>query len=78
MLNKIFYMWKLIKGILGVSVISKRHAVANNQHLSDFDPSKPSNYLWYIDANNLYGKFIVLKIILLYKCILQYYYSVIY
>ena len=39
----------------GVSVISKRFAKANNKHLPDYDPLKPSNYLWYVDANNLYG-----------------------
>ena len=48
----------------GVSVISKRHAVANNKHVNDHDPSKPSNYLWYIDANNLYGKIIHLLTII--------------
>ncbi|KAK3099927.1 hypothetical protein FSP39_011908 [Pinctada imbricata] len=39
----------------GIAMISKRHAKANNPHLSDYDPEKPSNYLLYLDANNLYG-----------------------
>jgi hypothetical protein len=32
------------------------HVKANNKYLSDYDKSKPSNYLMYWDANNLYGK----------------------
>ena len=42
----------------GVSVISHRHAVANNPYLEDktqFDPSQPLSYLLYLDASNLYG-----------------------
>ncbi|KAL5267281.1 hypothetical protein ACHWQZ_G004350 [Mnemiopsis leidyi] len=39
----------------GISVISHRHAVANNPLLRDFDPTVPESYLLYIDANNLYG-----------------------
>jgi len=34
---------------------SKRHVKANNKYLQDFDPKKPSNYILYLDANNLYG-----------------------
>ena len=38
----------------GVCGPSKRYAKANNP-LVDHDPSKPNTYLWYLDANNLYG-----------------------
>ena len=45
------------KGIRGgVSMISTRHSQANNKYMgSDYDPSKPSKYIQYLDANNLYG-----------------------
>ena len=38
-----------------VSTITKKHAVAYNPLVQDFDSSKPTNYLMYLDANNLYG-----------------------
>jgi hypothetical protein len=34
----------------------KRYIRANNKYLPNYDPSKPSTYLLYIDATNLYGK----------------------
>ena len=34
----------------GISVISHRHAVANNPFTS-YDPTKPESYLMYLDAN---------------------------
>ena len=39
----------------GISMVSKRHAKANNTLVSDYDPSKPNSYIMYLDANNLYG-----------------------
>ena len=39
----------------GVSMITKKHAEANNPYLETHDASKPTNYLMYLDANNLYG-----------------------
>ena len=34
---------------------SKRYVKANNQHMPDYDPNKPSNYNIYENANDLYG-----------------------
>ena len=34
---------------------SKRCVEANNKHLENYDPSKPSTYIMYWDANSLYG-----------------------
>ena len=38
----------------GISTVTKRRAVANNQHLPEsYNPDEPSTYLAYMDANNL-------------------------
>ena len=39
----------------GISYISHRHAEANNKYTRNYDPSKQSSYIMYLDANNLYG-----------------------
>ena len=39
----------------GISMVSHNFCKANNKYLDDYDPSKPPNYIMYLDANNLYG-----------------------
>ena len=39
----------------GISNISHRHSIANNEYMKNYDPTKESKYIVYLDANNLYG-----------------------
>ena len=45
------------KGIRGgySGVLGSRYVKANNKYCDDYDPEEESNYLLYLDANNLYG-----------------------
>ena len=44
------------KGIRGgMTHISKRYAEANNKYMKDFDKTKPSTFILYLDANALYS-----------------------
>ena len=45
------------KGIRGgVSSIHNRYGKSNNRYMGDkYDASKPTKYITYLDANNLYG-----------------------
>ena len=44
------------KGIRGgITHISKSYAEANDKYMKDHNPDKPSNYIQYLDANNLHG-----------------------
>ena len=40
---------------VGITHISNRYAEANNKYMKDYNPDKPSSYIQYLDANNLYG-----------------------
>ena len=39
----------------GFCFVSHRYAQANHPALPTYDSSKDNTYIWYIDANNLYG-----------------------
>ena len=39
----------------GITHIAKRYAEANNKYTVNYDSTKPSTYIQYLDANNLYG-----------------------
>ena len=40
----------------GISMISHRHAKANNPYMgADYDSDKEHSFITYLDANNLYG-----------------------
>ena len=40
----------------GIFYITERYAKANKKYMKDFDPTKPSVYISYLDMNNLYGR----------------------
>ena len=39
----------------GISYIANRYGKANNKYMKDYNKKKPSKYIMYLDANNLYG-----------------------
>ena len=38
-----------------ISYIAHRYGEGNNKYMKNYDSSKPSKYIIYLDANNLYG-----------------------
>ena len=47
------FIEKKLRG--GISYIAKKHSKANNKYIKNYDPTKPSKYMLYLDMNNLYG-----------------------
>jgi len=39
----------------GISYIAHRYGKVNNKYMKDYNPEKKKSYLFYLDANNLYG-----------------------
>ena len=39
----------------GISYIAKRNVKANNKYMKNYDATKLSNFITYLDMNNLYG-----------------------
>ena len=39
----------------GILTVSKRYARSNNPLVEGYNAAEPTNYITYLDANNLYG-----------------------
>jgi len=50
-------MYEMIESGLrgGMCQVSHKHIEANNKYMDNYDDTKPSTYINYLDANNLYG-----------------------
>ena len=51
--NMYLFIEKGLRG--GISMVSHRHAIANNPQMQNYNPEQPTSYLMYLDSNNLYG-----------------------
>ena len=50
----------------GISLITHRYAEANNKYMGDeYKPNEENSYIIYLDANNLYGKGMIMFQILM-------------
>ena len=47
------FIEKAMKG--GISDIAKRHSKVNNKYMQSYDINKPSKFISYLDAHNLFG-----------------------
>ena len=52
-IDMLLFVEKGMRG--GVSVITHRHATANNPYMKSYNEKLDTSYLMYLDANNLYG-----------------------
>ena len=39
-----------------MSMVSKRYALTNNKYVEGYNSSKSSSFIFYLNANNLYGR----------------------
>ena len=46
----------------GLTQVVRKHGVANNKYLPDYDKTQTSSYLQYLDAKNLYGYAMIKKL----------------
>ena len=52
-IDKYLFIEKGLRG--GISYIAKRYSEAKNIYMRNYDPKKLSNFITYLDMNNLYG-----------------------
>ena len=52
-IDKHLFIEKGLRG--GISYISKRFSKPNNKYMKNYDPTKESKFIMYLDENNLYG-----------------------
>ena len=63
LLSNVDMLLMIEKGIRGgISIISNRYGKANNKYMKDFNQKELIKFLMYLDANNLYGWAMSLKL----------------
>ena len=58
--NMLLLFEKCIRG--GICEAVTKYEKANNKYMKNYDSNKPSSYLMYVDANNLYGYVMSIKL----------------